>query len=364
MTGIEHLREFVRTFHGCPSDVCRYTLTSIADQISREQADRSDEVAETFRREVSEAYAWVRDHGGLEAVSRMFQDADSRRVELCGALGIDLDKGWSEAMADMRPRLMPEGMECLVEAWPRFEDGGPVRIGDTAQFGDDVMEVVGVELNHFGYVLHGSINDGMRECVDGDDYGVAVRRPAPKVFDADGVEIRVGDEVWTLKGARELEVTGLYPEQDSCPVKVKEHKNGAYIFPGVEPSDLTHRAPVLAADGRPLREGETVYRTDSPAAFVIDDIMTREDGATVVHLKDGAWHRPQDLTHERPDSWERLEEDAKKPTCDYFGHPVADGLCEECPSYTDSTPQGGRGCRYAQMADLVRRAKALAGDAK
>lgn len=60
------------------------------------------------------------------------------------------------------------------------------------------------------------------------------------------------------------------------------------------------RPAVLAADNEPLEVGQTVWMTDSPTAFVVDDIMTREDGATVVHLKDGAWNLPQYLTHKRP----------------------------------------------------------------
>ena len=108
-----------------------------------------------------------------------------------------------------------------------------------------------------------------------------------------------------------------------------------------------------AADGRPLREGETVYLTDSPTAFVIDDIMTREDGATVVHLKDGAWHRPQDLTHERPDSWERLEEDATLAPLDYVDKYDIELYDREAGEDEIAAP-------YAMSRDLVRRAKALA----
>ena len=73
----------------------------LRDALGGDERDHTDE---------REIIAWVRDHGGLEMVRRMFRDADSRRVELCGALGIDLDKGRSEAMAAMRLRLMPEGM--------------------------------------------------------------------------------------------------------------------------------------------------------------------------------------------------------------------------------------------------------------
>ena len=176
---------------------------------------------------------------------------------------------------------------------------------------------------------------------------------APKVLDADGAEIRVGDV--------------LYRKSDGHMVKVVEVDEKTftdaddYVRPG---EGYTHRAPVLAADGKPLREGETVWSVDTGASYTVKRIT---DELIPIKCIDTnglpiSLHPPQ-LTHERPDSWERLEEDAKKLTCDYFGHSADDGSCEECHAYTDSTPQGGRGCRYAQMADLVRRAKALAGGA-
>lgn len=71
--------------------------------------------------EEREAIAWVRRRGGIGELSRMFQDADNRRVELCGALDIDLDKGWSEAMTAMRLRLMPEGWSWR-EVFARLAD--------------------------------------------------------------------------------------------------------------------------------------------------------------------------------------------------------------------------------------------------
>lgn len=153
-------------------------------------------------------------------------------------------------------RLMPEGME-----WPRFEDGEQVRIGDKFECWCGEEHVVGsVSFRGSCAVLnmshaHTFVVGNGPETV----HGRRVKRPTPKVLDADGVEIRVGDTVWTLKDARELEVTGLYPEQDSCPVKVKEHKNGAYIFSGVEPSDLTHQRHVLDADGNRIEPAMDVW---------------------------------------------------------------------------------------------------------
>ena len=54
------------------------------------------------------------------------------------------------------------------------------------------------------------------------------------------------------------------------------------------------------------------------------------------------------------DSWERLEEDAAKSDCDYFGRDVSD--CDRCPA-RESTLS----CGQSKSLDIIRRAKALAG---
>lgn len=55
-----------------------------------------------------------------------------------------------------------------------------------------------------------------------------------------------------------------------------------------------------------------------------------------------------------PDSWERLEQDAAKGMCGYFGQSDDDDSCYDCPAYN-------RGCIQWRSLDLIRRAKALAG---
>ena len=271
-----------------------------------------------------EAIAWVREHGGLGAVKdewnnrrtvkQQLENAQSKverqqrhiesiqsklaeRRDRIADLECERDELRTQVDA-MRPRLMPEGMEWLVDAWPRFEDDAPVRFGDEWCLVTGGTAIVGsVTLRDDSFALNASWYD----------MGERVKRPAPKVLDADGAEIRVGDTVWFIDESLEDFGPHIVSDVKNDPGMLKtetvKFEDCAFPYPA---SSVTHRAPVLAADGKPLREGETVYLTDSPTAFVIDDIMTREDGATVVHLKDGAWHRPQDLTHERPDSWERL----------------------------------------------------------
>ena len=120
-------------------------LGDIADQIEREHAE------DCFRMggraaEDAEAIAWVREHGGLEPVKSRLEwvvGHCSTRQQLdfdfwlSGRVMHEL--GFEEDMADrdeverrLLARLMPEGMEWLVEAWPRFEDDAPVRFGDEA----------------------------------------------------------------------------------------------------------------------------------------------------------------------------------------------------------------------------------------
>ena len=103
----------------------------------------------------------------------------------------------------------------------------------------------------------------------------------------------------------------------------------------------------------PLRAGETVYLQDGES-FTVDFI--RSDGNVAVReLSSGMYLRPERLTHakpERPDSWERLEEDAEKDPCSYFGFD-GEETCGKCPA-------SGKNCEQTMARDLVRRCRAMA----
>ena len=91
--------------------------------------------------------------------------------------------------------------------------------------------------------------------------------------------------------------------------------------------------------------------------WLVDDDGWQVGFGIVATLNDeagGTWHiDPKKITHVQPDSWERLEEDASKDTCVYFG--VTEHFdCSECSS-------GGTNCFGRMKSDLIRRAKALAG---
>ena len=250
-------------------------------------------------------------------------------------MGFDSQDTRDRIMPVLERRLMPEGME-----WPKV-DGGPVVIGERLVgygSGDDGYEVVGVRPT-CGWVLvkaHDHIHrDGGSVILEWD--ASKCHRPAPKVLDADGEEIRVGDEVWSTRESESGTVVYAYPPGDDGQPSVKV---GAFWH---HASELTHRAPVLAADGRPLREGETVWSVDSGTRYTVEKntdelipIKCRSEMGTTVSL------HPSQLTHELPDSWERLEADAS-------------GIERDCGG-TWHKPDGSS----VNVVDLVRRAKALA----
>lgn len=167
-------------------------------------------------------------------------------------------------------RALPEGVE-----WPRFEDGELVKIGDEVDFDGVTANVHGVTMraDTINLLVDGAEVVGVIRC----SYGELVKRPTPKVLDADGVEIRVSD---------------------------------------------------------------TVYGDDDPEQLIVDSF----DGpgcvcVTLAKSPSGMLYtiEPSRLTHERPDSWERLEEDVY--------HLVMSEYLE--------TPE-------KDVGDIVRRAKALA----
>ena len=250
--------------------------------------------------EERDAIAWVREHGGLDSVRELLDwvvGHCSTRQQLdfdfwlSGRVMYEL--GFEEDMADrdeverrLLARLMPEDMEWLVEAWPRYEDGKPLRIGD---FVGDV-EVRSVVFRDGGILLS--------DCTSVPGWGTwrsykePIKRPS-KVLDADGADTSVGDTVYDVDTGEKMLVCAL-PEQ------------GAYQCVK-------------------LRLANGTFKTLDPCR----------------------------LTHERPDSWERIEKDAEKDPCGYFGFD-GEETCGKCPA-------SGKNCEQTMARDLVRRARALAG---
>ena len=185
--------------------------------------------------------------GGCSAMAKMFGiDCEEETCRDCMirmvtaiADRIDADRIGAE-------RALPDDMK-----WPRFEDGGLVRIGDELEFEGKTMLVCDATFYADGWALWCDRED-MSGRLYG-KYGERVKRPAPKVLDADGVPIEVGDTVYF----------------------VADKDDGALT---VECIDVSGEKPVV----------DLVYSDER-----------------------GTWHLvdPEKLTHERPDSWRLWGED-------------------------------------------------------
>lgn len=177
----------------------------------------------------------------------------------------------------------------ILGLWPKYEDGGYVMPGDVAVANNGAKKgraftVLSVRVNTVGVCL--------TDC-DGSYWNYKagdrrVKRPEPKVLDADGVEVHLGDTVYESNGQSGIVIA---------------------VHPSTRCVDL------------------------------------RQDGCVACAMD------AKRLTHTRPDSWERLEEDIAKQPC-LIAEEVKGSKfdsCSECPWHSDAI------ARY-----IIRRAKALA----
>lgn len=261
-------------------------------------------------------------------------------------------KALTNENAELRKRAMPEGYE-----WPCYEDREPVMFGDRVYHDDEsaFFTVETVEIMQDGWYALASTN-GLRDVYRP---GERVRRPA--VLAADGEPLEVGQTVWRVSNGIEFTVVGLPKSGEYQAVKLRLD-DGA--FTGLDPDQLTHQRPVLDADGVPIREGDKVWCVATDDEFEDMGILIGKDkvrqrltvrgtlfnnGEPWVDFCETSYSvRACYLTHtkpEPPDSWERIEEDARlKPS-----------------EYTDRYRIGRIGFESEDMrADLVRRCRALA----
>ena len=226
-------RHFPCVERGEESDVERWSRElrgALGGRAQGHAADVSMNAYDLLPEEDREAIAWVREHGGLDAVDAIWDNdvplaeaviselwPDGRPDE-CGnddvmgelrrrlmpegcdgeflrlhmsnlwsfmfgvmdCLGVDKsDSDAPEIAFDaLDRRLMPEGMEWLIEAWPKFEDDAPVKLGDMALIDGyaDMVEAVQIWI-HGKPVIYG--DNGSQQL----EKGEPVRRPESKCRD-------------------------------------------------------------------------------------------------------------------------------------------------------------------------------------
>lgn len=115
----------------------------------------------------------------------------------------------------------------------------------------------------------------------------------------------------------------------------------------------------LDADGVPIRIGDEVYLVpsyaDNPPKRRVVGITIKQNYAAIMTDCDGARQgfEPHQLMHKNPDSWVKLEDDIEKSSCDYFGKGESDS-CTGCRAF-----EGNLRCTKAQAVDIIARAKRL-----
>lgn len=121
------------------------------------------------------------------------------------AAGIDLahivrEIAKDEVSAELQrcPGGLTEKERRILDMWPRFEDGELVMPGDKVHYASAHNDETEIEVESItamdGYFV---LCDD--ECRSNQyEQGQRVKRPAPKVLDADGVEIKMGDTVWIM----------------------------------------------------------------------------------------------------------------------------------------------------------------------
>ena len=163
-------------------------------------------------------------------------------------------------LADIRGRLMPEGMEWLLEVWPKWSNG------EYCKFGDWWVS---------------------------DNYGVS----KPKRF-------------------RRL---SIYTPEQLDEWGQGDGESYDYEWDFLRPADPKYRpdkleppaSKVLAADGEPLEVGQTVYVIANGKTYHVTEVdAVSKLFRSLEQVDSSYWLDPMCFTHQRPDSWERIEEDA------------------------------------------------------
>lgn len=214
----------------------------------------------------------------------------------------------------------------ILDMWPKYGDGEYVWIGD---------DVSGMDVRSFVFTKSGVMVTNLTSIPAYGEYrkyGEPLKRPAPKALDADGVEIKVGDRVYSIENGNSYTVRSVNGS-GTIELEGSEYK-------GWSSKRFTHTQPAIDADGVLIKIGDTVWVdgvSESCEVAKVENVIVQ------VQYADGDTFEccSSDLTHKQPDSWERLEEDARQ-------------LDIDLGDTTDDYP------RMSCCRDLVRRAKALA----
>lgn len=262
-------------------------LALLVDHLAEKQRDRMRRV-NRHSREVEAACG--RKTAEIKRLGRVVRELESENAEL------------RRANEEMEGRLLPNGL-----SWPSYEDTGELLyFGDEVQDDTDdhearVVDSVRIVSDTF-YLVD---RYGVEICRVVPSDGERVRRPVP--ISADGLPVLKGETVWNTcaEYPRELIVKRAGRYFTTC-----KTTDGSDVDGIVSTTILTHTRPMVAADGKVIHKGETVYvemldgswESMTVEGFDVNDLvecLTSVDGCKFVT-------RCDNLTHEPRDSYKRL----------------------------------------------------------
>lgn len=208
-------------------------------------------------------------------------------------------------------------------------EGVSLEIGDTVYCDgcDEAFTVVRSSVNVINAEDRAIVEDN-----GGTRYAVAPSRLSHKrpILDADGVPINVGDVVYsvpvnvndviyfTLEKGKAYTVVCIETNGGKYFIDIAEAKDRWPMY-SVSPENLTHEQPtpeVLDADGMPIKIGDTVWTIYDGCKYVVSAVSPHgskkyriRTADPIVEYEEGKWDFAKKVTHKRPDSWEKLEED-------------------------------------------------------
>lgn len=183
---------------------------------------------------------------------------------------------------------------------PRFEDGTVVERGRITEKGV-VCEVI---VRNDGYY---TLYDTQSKVLASGPIDKLVKCPTYKIFyDADGVEIKAGDIVYDLENdGKRGHVAFIYPFGAQV-----NWDDGSFSF-DINSKSITHKEPVFDADGVECKVGDTVWNLNDGNKYRIYKINNDNsvDIGSVGGSDYLAGYQATNLTHKEPDSLEKLRDD-------------------------------------------------------
>lgn len=277
---------------------------------------------------------------------------------------------------------------------PKDKDGDVIEIGKTLYGGDgQAWHIIGfkpgMKYDVIGQKPTGEVNSHLR------GKWLSKTDPNNVCVGTDKLPIEPGDKVWIDPKYRDeltyggISILGFQPDEPmtvagidttyNYEVEVRSHSG---VYRRVAAAWLTHKQPVISANGVQLEEGMTVWVTMEHAKDCNRDCgelgnkaglwgykygtpacIERIGNAASVSLglRYGPWCPASWLTTEEPDTQERIDRDKMKDVYEYWD--CAGTPCWNCHAMEDGkNPRqryAARACGVAQGINIARRQAAL-----